>query len=41
VRAVSVGGPHIGDALNGGDLDALARRCRELNDTVAAAEAHR
>ncbi|WP_029113630.1 bifunctional 4-hydroxy-2-oxoglutarate aldolase/2-dehydro-3-deoxy-phosphogluconate aldolase [Mycobacterium sp. URHB0044] len=39
--AVSVGGPLIGDALSGGDLDALARRCRKLNDTVAAAEAHR
>jgi 2-dehydro-3-deoxyphosphogluconate aldolase / (4S)-4-hydroxy-2-oxoglutarate aldolase len=40
-RAVSVGGPLIGDALNGEDLDALARRCRELNDIVAAAEANR
>lgn len=40
-RAVSVGGPLIGDALNGGDLDALSARCRKLNDTVAAAEAQR
>jgi 2-dehydro-3-deoxyphosphogluconate aldolase / (4S)-4-hydroxy-2-oxoglutarate aldolase len=40
-RAVSVGGPLVGDALEGGDLDALARRCRELNDVVAAAEVRR
>lgn len=40
-RAVSVGRPLIGDALNGGDLDALARRCRQLNDVVASAEARR
>jgi 2-dehydro-3-deoxyphosphogluconate aldolase/(4S)-4-hydroxy-2-oxoglutarate aldolase len=40
-RAVSVGGPLIGDALSGGDLDALARRCKEFNDVVASAEARR
>jgi len=37
--AVSVGGPLIGDALRGGDLSALARRCRELVAVVAGAEA--
>jgi 2-dehydro-3-deoxyphosphogluconate aldolase/(4S)-4-hydroxy-2-oxoglutarate aldolase len=39
--AVSVGGPLIGDALRGGDLSALARRCRELVAVVAEAEAQR
>ncbi|HEU0257181.1 MAG TPA: bifunctional 4-hydroxy-2-oxoglutarate aldolase/2-dehydro-3-deoxy-phosphogluconate aldolase [Microbacteriaceae bacterium] len=36
--AVSVGGPLIGDALRGGDLDALAARTHEV---VAAAEGAR
>lgn len=37
--AVSVGGPLIGDALRGGDLSALARRCKELTAIVADAKA--
>lgn len=36
--AVSVGGPLLGDALRGGDLDALAAR---THDVVAAAESAR
>jgi 2-dehydro-3-deoxyphosphogluconate aldolase/(4S)-4-hydroxy-2-oxoglutarate aldolase len=39
--AVSVGGPLIGDALRGGDLSRLARRCKELTAIVADAEAQR
>jgi 2-dehydro-3-deoxyphosphogluconate aldolase / (4S)-4-hydroxy-2-oxoglutarate aldolase len=39
--AVSVGGPLIGDALRGGDLSALARRCKELTAIVADAKAER
>ncbi|MGH1565003.1 bifunctional 4-hydroxy-2-oxoglutarate aldolase/2-dehydro-3-deoxy-phosphogluconate aldolase [Mumia sp. DW29H23] len=35
--AVSVGGPLLGDALDGGDLDALAARARALVAAVAAA----
>jgi 2-dehydro-3-deoxyphosphogluconate aldolase / (4S)-4-hydroxy-2-oxoglutarate aldolase len=39
--AVSVGGPLIGDALRGGDLAALARRCGELTAIVSDAKAER
>jgi 2-dehydro-3-deoxyphosphogluconate aldolase / (4S)-4-hydroxy-2-oxoglutarate aldolase len=39
--AVSVGGPLIGDALRGGDLSALARRCGDLTAIVADAKAQR
>lgn len=39
--AVSVGGPLIGDAFHGGDLSALARRCRELTAVVEDAKAQR
>lgn len=34
-RAVGLGGPLIGDAADGGDLGALARRARELCDRLA------
>lgn len=37
--AVGVGGPLLGDALDGGDLDALAERARRLLAAVAAARA--
>lgn len=39
--AVSVGDPLIGDALRGGDLSALARRCHDLIAVVAEAKAQR
>jgi 2-dehydro-3-deoxyphosphogluconate aldolase/(4S)-4-hydroxy-2-oxoglutarate aldolase len=32
--AVSIGGPLLGDALNGGDLDALRDRCRAVRAVV-------
>jgi len=32
--AVSVGGPLLGDALNGGDLNALRQRCRAIRSVV-------
>jgi 2-dehydro-3-deoxyphosphogluconate aldolase/(4S)-4-hydroxy-2-oxoglutarate aldolase len=32
--AVSIGGPLLGDALNGGDLDALRDRCRAFRAVV-------
>jgi len=35
--AVSLGGPLLGDALHGGDLDALRQRCRALRQVVQEA----
>jgi 2-dehydro-3-deoxyphosphogluconate aldolase/(4S)-4-hydroxy-2-oxoglutarate aldolase len=32
--AVSIGGPLLGDALKGGDLDALRDRCRAVRAVV-------
>jgi 2-dehydro-3-deoxyphosphogluconate aldolase/(4S)-4-hydroxy-2-oxoglutarate aldolase len=37
--AVSLGGPLLGDALNGGDLDQLRQRCRSVVAGVAEAGA--
>ena len=34
--AVSIGGPLVGDALNGGELSALRDRCRAVRAVVAA-----
>jgi 2-dehydro-3-deoxyphosphogluconate aldolase/(4S)-4-hydroxy-2-oxoglutarate aldolase len=36
--AVGIGAPLVGDALDGGDLDALAERCRLMQSSVAGAE---
>jgi 2-dehydro-3-deoxyphosphogluconate aldolase/(4S)-4-hydroxy-2-oxoglutarate aldolase len=35
--AVSLGGPLLGDALNGGDLDSLRKRCRAVRQVVREA----
>jgi 2-dehydro-3-deoxyphosphogluconate aldolase/(4S)-4-hydroxy-2-oxoglutarate aldolase len=37
--AVSLGGPLLGDALDGGDLDELRRRCRNVVGVVAEVSA--
>lgn len=39
VLAVGVGGPLVGDALEGGDLEALRSRARALADCIAEAHA--